>query len=110
MATIGFWHTKNGHALINSLNGGPPATNLANWLATNFPDLYGENSATDLTGKTNADVAALFQKDFAVTGMKTEAQILGAAVAVYVTDSDLAGSVAAKYGFNVSSPGTGARS
>ena len=82
----------------------PTATNLATWLATNFPDLYG-----NLAGKTNADVAALFLQDFSVTGMKVDAQILGAALAVYVTDSDLAGTVAAGYGFNVSSSGTGAK-
>ena len=57
-ATIGFWHNKNGQALIDSLNGGPTATNLANWLASQFPYLYGASSANNMTGKTNADVAA----------------------------------------------------
>jgi hypothetical protein len=108
-ATIGFWHNKNGQALILSLNGGPTSTNLANWLAGNFPYLYGSHSSNNLSGKTNEDVAALFQKDFSVTGMKTDAQVLGAALAVYVTDSDLAGTAAAKYGFNVSKTGTGAK-
>jgi hypothetical protein len=108
-ATIGFWHNKNGQALILSLNGGPTSTGLANWLASNFPFHYGNHSANNLTGKTNEDVAALFQKFFSVTGMKTDAQILGAALAVYVTDSDLAGTAAAKYGFNVSTTGTGAK-
>jgi hypothetical protein len=36
-------------------------------------------------------------------------QILGAALAVYVTNSNLAGNAAASYGFNVSSSGTGAK-
>jgi hypothetical protein len=106
-ATIGFWHNKNGQALIDSLNGGPSATNLANWLASEFPYLYGVNSTTNLTNKTNADVAALFLQDFSVTGMKTDAQILGAALATYVTNSTLAGNAAVSYGFVVSSTGTG---
>ena len=44
-ATIGYWHNKNGQALINALNGGPTSKTLANWLATQFPYLYGGNSA-----------------------------------------------------------------
>ncbi len=107
-ATIGFWHNKNGQALIDSLNGGPKATNLATWLSTDFPDLYGTNAgSSNLTGKTNADVAALFLQDFSVTGMKTNAQILGAALAVYVTDSSLAGTAGTQYGFDVTPTGTG---
>src|SRR5262249_43630586 len=30
-ATIGFWHNKNGQAVINNFNGGPSATALGNW-------------------------------------------------------------------------------
>jgi uncharacterized repeat protein (TIGR01451 family) len=108
-ATIGFWHNRNGQALITSLNGGSTAKNLANWLATNFQYLYGAHSSHNLTGKTNADVAALFLQFFSVSGMKTDAQILGGALAVYVTNSNLAGNTAAGYGFNVSSTGTGAK-
>jgi hypothetical protein len=109
-ATIGFWHNKNGQALINSLNGGPTSTALANWLATNFPYLAGASSSYNMTGKTNADVAALFLTFFNVQGTKVNAQILAGALAVYVTDTDLAGSAAARYGFNTSSAGTGAKS
>jgi hypothetical protein len=101
-ATIGFWHNKNGQALIDSLGGRASSPALASWLSTTFPDLYGS-----LNLKTNADVAALFEQDFSVTGMKTQAQILAGALAVYVTDAGLAGTVAAQYGFNVSVPGTG---
>ena len=103
-ATIGFWHNKNGQALINSLNGGPTATNLATWLTSTFPDLYAGYNL-----KTNADVAKLFMTFFNVTGAKTNAQILGGALAAYVTDSGLAGTAAAQYGFNVSPTGTGAK-
>lgn len=107
-ATIGFWHNKNGQALIKSLNGGPTSTQLATWLATSFPYLYGAHAgANNLTGKTNADVAALFMKFFSVKGQKTDAQILGGALATYVSNSGLAGTVASKYGFNVTTFGTG---
>ncbi len=109
-ATIGYWHNNNGQALIDALNGGSSATNLANWLATNFPYLYGANSSNNLTGKTNADVAALFMTFFGASGQKTSAQVMAGALAVYVTNANLAGStVAAGYGFNVSSTGTGAK-
>jgi hypothetical protein len=102
-ATIGFWHNKNGQALIDSLNGGPKSTLLATYLATTYPCLYGS-----LTGKDNADVAKLFLTYFGVTGQKTQAQILAGALAAYATDSALAGTVAGPYGFKVTSAGTGA--
>jgi hypothetical protein len=108
-ATIGFWHNKNGQTLINSLNGGPTSHNLANWLATQFPYLYGANSPNNITNKTNADVAALFMTFFGVSGQKTNAQILAGALAAYVTNTSLAGTVAGQYGFNTSTGGTGAK-
>jgi hypothetical protein len=108
-ATIGFWHNKNGQKLLTSLNGGPSAKNLGNWLATNFPRLWGAQAgANNLAGKTNAQVAAFFLQVFSAKGgPKTEAQALGLAFAVYVTDSDLAGTVARSFGFTVGSVGTG---
>ncbi|HWF11734.1 MAG TPA: putative Ig domain-containing protein [Bryobacteraceae bacterium] len=108
-ATIGFWHNQNGQALILSLNGGSSSTSLANWLATQFPYLYGVNSPNNLTNKTNADVAALFLTYFGQSGQKTNAQILGGALAAYVTSSTLGGTNAVQYGFNSSTSGTGAR-
>jgi hypothetical protein len=45
-----------------------------------------------------------------VTGQKTYAQVLAGALASYATSSTLAGgNMAAGYGFNVSSTGTGAK-
>src|SRR5207249_2587821 len=70
------------------------------------PYLYGANSLNNLTGKTNADVAALFLQFFSVTGQKVNAQVLASALACYVTNSTLAGNVAASYGFKVSASGT----
>jgi hypothetical protein len=114
-ATIGFWHNNNGQALINSLNGGSTSTALAQWLATTFPNLYGPTAgATSMAPGgvylTNAQVAALYNTSAFITasGMKYNAQILGVALATYVTSSNLAGGTMAKtYGFNVSTNGTG---
>jgi hypothetical protein len=110
-ATIGFWANKNGQALINSLNTGPTDTALGDWLAKNFPNLYGPTTGTnDLKGKSNSDVAAYFITLKDMSGMKTYAQILGAALAVYVTDPTLAGgTMAAGYGFKVGNGGTGSK-
>jgi uncharacterized protein (DUF2141 family) len=109
-ATIGFWNNKNGQALIKSLNGGCNSTALGNWLATTFPKLYGSQAGCgkSLAGKTNTQVAAAYQGLFNVSGQKLDAQVMAAALAVYVTDSDLAGTAAKSYGFVVSSSGAGA--
>ncbi len=108
-ATIGFWHNTNGQALINSLNGCSTATNLGNWLATTFPNLYGSTTgANNMAGKTNAQVASYFLTLFGQSGQKTAAQILSSALAVYSTNTTLAGgTMATGYNFVVSSSGTG---
>jgi len=105
-ATIGFWHNRNGQALILSMNGGPNSTALGNWLASNFNCLFG-----NLSGAPNTVVAAQFLTYFTVSGQKTYAQVMGVALASYVTSSTLAGnnSMAGNYGFNVSPAGTGAK-
>ena len=108
-ATIGFWQNKNGQALLRALNGGASSTQLGNWLALTFPRLFGSQAGSNnLAGKTNAQVADYYTSVFkAKGGPKLEAQVLNLAFAVYVTDTDLAGTVAAKYGFKVSAGGTG---
>lgn len=114
-ATIGFWQNKNGQYLISIANGGGTSTALANWLATQMPALFGATSANNLTGKKNSDVAALFTKLFKVTGTKTHAQIMGSALAVYITSTSLSGTDAtmvaqrAKFRFNSSTGGTGVK-
>lgn len=109
-ATIGFWQNKNGQALIKSLNGGSNSTALGNWLATTFPNLFGAGAyVANTTGMTNTGVANLFKTVFAGDAPKVEAQTMAVALAVYVTDSDLAGMAAKKYGFDVSSTGTGGK-
>jgi hypothetical protein len=101
-ATIGFWHDKNGQALIDSLNGGPTSTDLGNWLAINFNSLFG-----NLNGQPNTAVIAQFLLDLDTSGQgKAYAEIMGTAWACYVTSSTLAGgAMAAGYGFNVSPGG-----
>ena len=43
-ATIGFWQNSNGQAVINSFNGSSTSTALGNWLASNFPNLFGASN------------------------------------------------------------------
>jgi hypothetical protein len=107
---IGLWHNKNGQALINAFNGGPNATALSIWLATNFANLYGLGAgANDLAGSTNAEVAAFYQSQFALSG-SLEAQVLATALNVYATTLSLGGTVGQAYGFTVSADGLGAYS
>jgi hypothetical protein len=102
-ATIGFWHNKNGQGIINGASNSPA---LGNWLATNFPCLYGS-----LAGQPNSVVAALFLTDFGKSGQKTEAQVMSVALASYFTSSLLGGGAGpGKFGFNNSPGGTGAKS
>jgi ELWxxDGT repeat protein len=112
-AGIGFWNNKNGQALIKALpvvtNADGSVTSVANWLAATLPNMFGANAGSDdLAGKSNASVAALFQRDFVVKGTKLEAQVLATALSVYATNATLDSTdVAAKYGFVVSGDGVG---
>ena len=105
--------------MIESLNGGKNSRDLGNWLAEEFELMYG-----DLAGKTNKDVAKYFGKLFKASkrsgrhGKRHDsqsndlrdlnAQVMAAALAVYVTDLDLAGTAARSYGFLVTAGGAGA--
>src|SRR5205085_8033823 len=83
---IGFWHNRNGQALISSFNGGATATALGNWLAATFANLYGAGAGVnDLTGKTNAQVAAFYLTLFDAHGPKLDAQVLATALNLYAT-------------------------
>jgi hypothetical protein len=115
-ASIGFWHNKHGQALIKAVNGGAQSTQLSTWLASNFPNMYGSAAgSSNLTGMTNAQVAAFYLELFKRNAKsspggppKTDAQVLATALAVYLTNSSLAGNVATAYGFQVSASGAGA--
>jgi hypothetical protein len=105
--TIAWWNDSSGQALVKALNGGQTAKNLGNWLASNFNNLFGASagSANDMTGKTNAQVAAYYQALYSNATRKPETEALAMALAVYVTNSTLAGTTGTSYGFAVSSTG-----
>ncbi len=105
-ATIGYWHNKNGQCLIDNFNGCTTSTALGNWLASNFPNLFGS-----FKGQTNLQVAADFLTAFGNVGGvqgNTYAQTFAVALAVYATDPTLGGgSASSAQGFTVKSGGTG---
>jgi CSLREA domain-containing protein len=104
-----WWNGSSGQALIKALNGSQNPTNLGNWLATNFNNLFGANagSANNMAAKTNAQVAAYFQSLYANSSKKPETDALTLALNTYVTNSSLAGNTATSYGFAVSTSGLG---
>jgi len=112
-ATIGFWRNNKGQALINALpvvsNADGSVTSVANWLAATFPNLYGAGAGpNNLTGKSNAQVADFYVSLFKLGGQtKLEAQAFAVALAVYVTNQNLAGTTAVPYGFQVTTNGVG---
>jgi parallel beta-helix repeat protein len=108
-AGIGFWNNRHGQALINALNGSSTSTQLGNWLAATLPNTFGAHAGSgNLAGKSNAYIAALFQQDFVMRGVKLDAQVLATALAVYATNTSLDPTkVAATYGFTVSGDGAG---
>ena len=107
-AGIGFWNNKNGQALIQAFNGGT-GTQLADWLAATMPNTFGANAGSnDVAGDSNAAIAALFQQDFLLKGVKLAAQVLATALSVYATNATLdSAAIAAQYGFTVSGTGLG---
>jgi hypothetical protein len=110
-AGIGFWQSSNGQALINSFNGGSSSTALSAWLAAAFANLYGAGAgANNLTGRTNAQVAAFYLTQYILPGPKVEAEVLATALNVYATTASLGGNAGAAYGFTISATGLGARS
>jgi uncharacterized repeat protein (TIGR01451 family) len=111
-ATIGFWHNKNGQAVINNFNGGPTAKALGNWLANNFGNLFG-----GLAGKTNAQVASAYLTAFGNAGGvqgNAYVQSFAVALAIYTTTYSLGGASTAanpetaKFGFRITAAGAGA--
>jgi hypothetical protein len=98
-AAPSFWIGTKGQALINSLPGGPNGTSLGYWLATVVPNLMG-----GAAGQTNAQLAAGIK---GVGASGAFAEMVATVMSEYVTDSSLAGTVAASYGFTVTTYGTG---
>lgn len=112
-ATIGFWHNKNGQAVIYNFNGSSSATKLGNWLATNFPHLFGASNpytGTSLAGLTNAQIGTVYLNLWNPSGVtkNTYVQAFAVALGIYADTSSLGGSsVSASYGFTVSATGGG---
>jgi hypothetical protein len=108
-AGIGFWNNRNGQALIKALNGGT-GHQLADWLAATLPHMFGASvGGNNLAGQSNAYIAALFQQDFLMKGVKLDAQVLATALSVYATNAALDPTqAAAHYGFTVGGAGLGA--
>ncbi|MFO7907532.1 MAG: Ig-like domain-containing protein, partial [Pirellulaceae bacterium] len=125
-ASIGFWHNKNGQALISKLSdtAGENSTQLGDWLAATFPKMYGDGAyydaargqdrTMDLAGKSDEYVADTFgylhqrnKKSMIENGgvPKVDAQVLALALSTYATNEDLAGTVAQNYGFSTSADG-----
>ncbi len=103
-ASIGFWQNRNGQRLIESLNEGAGSTQLGDWLAATFPNMFG-----DLADKSNTVVGQHFRTLFATRGQKLEAQVMATALAVYITNESLAGTAGQAYGFTVTEYGVGTR-
>jgi hypothetical protein len=118
-ATIGFWQNNNGQALIESLNGGSSSTQLGNWLAATFVNMYGASAgANDLSGMANSQVADFYsdlfrrkKKEAVELGLggpvKMDAQVMAVALATYVTNESLAGLTGESFGFLVTENGVG---
>jgi hypothetical protein len=62
----------------------------------------------NMAGKSNAQVAAIYQQVFAYKGEKTEAQFFATALSMYATSNLLAGgNYSASYGFSLTQDGAG---
>ena len=99
-----FWQNKHGQALIDT-----GAAGLANWLSSNFTNVFG--NVFDNTSVADFYKQELFkQKAKKSAGpAKVDAQFMATAMATYFTSSNLAGNVAADYGFNVTNTGIGTK-
>lgn len=109
-ASIGFWQNKHGQALIES--GGAA---LAGWLTANFGNVFGD-TFSDGVADDGIEVAAFYKEQLfkqkaakSAGPAKVDAQFMATALATYFTSSNLAGSTAVSYGFNVTDTGIGSK-
>jgi uncharacterized repeat protein (TIGR01451 family) len=117
-ASTSFWNSSKGQSVIQSFNGGSNATALANWLAANYPNLFGNAAGPmgNVAGLTNGQVAQLY-KNLATsngnwaTSANTYLQAAGVALGIYADTTSLGGAdivangLAAKYGILVTTAG-----
>jgi hypothetical protein len=101
-----FWSSSTGQSLIKSFNGNG-SKQLGNWLASNFPNLFGANagSANDLTNQNNKKVATYY---LSLPLGSVQSEVLTTALNVYATTASLGGTAGIGFGFNVSATGLGA--
>src|SRR5581483_10969241 len=89
----GFWHNKNGQALINTF--GPTSTSLGTSLATSYPNLFGAanpytsatlasfaGSPTTFKGLTDAQIATLYENLWTPSGLQKNTYVQAFAVAL----------------------------
>ena len=109
-ATVGYWRNDNGQALITGFNGDPASTRLSAWLAATFANVFGAAAgANDLTGMTNAQVAAYYATLFDTNpAPKAELQMLAVAFNVYASTAALSSGTAGNP-FSVTAGGLGSR-
>jgi len=109
-ATIGYWRNKNGQGLITGFNGDPASPRLSAWLAATFANTFGAAAgANDLTGMTNAQVAAYYANLFDDNpAPKAETQMLAVALNVYASTASLSSETAGSP-FNATAGGLGSR-
>jgi uncharacterized membrane protein len=104
-----FWISSEGQALIRSFNGGSTHTALADWLVSSFPHLYGADAGpNNLTGKTNAQVAAFFQGLWDHDHENADLEVLTTALNIYATTESLGGAEGRTHEFLVTAGGLGA--
>jgi hypothetical protein len=108
--TTGFWATSNGQQLINLCNGNSNCTNLAQWLCTHYPDVFGSGGCISLVNSngscyTNSQVGQAYKN---CSG--TNQQFFSTCLSLYCTSTNLAGSGATNWarncGLNVSAEGS----
>jgi uncharacterized repeat protein (TIGR01451 family) len=91
-AAASYWSTTTGQNLIKSLNGGSSATSLALWLATSFPNLYGSGVGSHCLINSNG---SYFNNSLVASAYANftggDQQVLSAALSVYATSINLAG-------------------
>jgi len=123
-ATIGFWQNKNGQAIINGFGLTSDGHTVGQWLASSFPHLFSRSVVTGFGVSysnlissnpvtSDAAVASLYTNIFKNGGSpKVLAQIFDTALSAFTTSTVLNNqaanqALAMKYGFNVSTSGTG---
>jgi hypothetical protein len=106
-ASGAFWSGTQGQSLILSFNGSQGSKALGNWLATNFPNLFGASagSGNDLTNNNNKKVASYY---LSLAPGSVQAEALTTALNVYATTASLGGTAGVAFGFTVTAAGLGA--